>query len=148
MQIASRLDRFLISDNVVHIGGEFIASILPYSGSDHWPIALHWNRPGSNTKRPFRFEAFWLSHPDFYEFVKASWLKFNPTDGTKMSIFQRKLKRLKGEIKSWNNSIFGNIFKAKDRLNQDMKDIQQKMLAEGCSEELAQKEQYIESQIL
>lgn len=40
-QVASRLDRFLISDNAVHIGGEFIASILPYSGSDHWPIALH-----------------------------------------------------------------------------------------------------------
>ena len=50
MQIASHLDRFLISDNVVHLGGEFIASILPYSGSDHWPIALHWNRPGSNTR--------------------------------------------------------------------------------------------------
>jgi len=40
MQIASRLDRFLISDNAVHVGGEFTASILPYSGSNHWPIAL------------------------------------------------------------------------------------------------------------
>lgn len=39
LQVASRLDRFLISDNSVHIGGEFIASILPYFGSDHWPIA-------------------------------------------------------------------------------------------------------------
>ena len=35
MQVASRLDRFLISDNAVHLGGEFTASILPYSGSDH-----------------------------------------------------------------------------------------------------------------
>ena len=58
MQVASRLDRFLISDNAVHIGGEFTASILPYSGSDHWPIALNWNRPGKSTIRPFRFEAF------------------------------------------------------------------------------------------
>jgi len=37
-QIASRLDRFLIFDNAVHIGGEFTVSILPYSGLDHWPI--------------------------------------------------------------------------------------------------------------
>eukprot|EP00253_Pinus_taeda_P012568 PITA_12568 len=65
-----------------------------------------------------------------------------------MSIFQRKLKHLKGEIKSWNNSVFGNIFKAKENLNQDMKSIQQRMIAEGRSEELAQKEQSIENQIL
>lgn len=41
-QIASKLDRFLISDNSIHIGGDFIAIILPHSGSDHWPIALQW----------------------------------------------------------------------------------------------------------
>ena len=99
MQIASRLDRFLISDNATHLGGEFIVSILPVSGSDHWPIALHWNRPDNSIRHPFRFEAFWLSHLEFNEFVRASWLKFNPTDGTKISIFQRKLKYLKGEIK-------------------------------------------------
>ena len=109
MQIASRLDRFLISDNVVHLGGEFTTSILPFSGSDHWPIALHWSRPGSHIRRPFRFEAFWLNHPNFSEFVRTSWIKFNPTDGTKMSIFQRKLKHLKSEIKQWNYSTFGNI---------------------------------------
>jgi len=40
LQIAWRLDRFLISDNAVHLGGAFTASILPFSGSDHWPIAL------------------------------------------------------------------------------------------------------------
>jgi len=34
-QIASCLDRFLLSDNAIHLGGEFIASILPISGSDH-----------------------------------------------------------------------------------------------------------------
>eukprot|EP00253_Pinus_taeda_P024854 PITA_24854 len=39
-QIASRLDRFLISDNAVHLGDDISASILPYTGSDHWPISL------------------------------------------------------------------------------------------------------------
>lgn len=34
-QIASRLDRFLLSDNTIHIGGDFATSILPYSRSDH-----------------------------------------------------------------------------------------------------------------
>eukprot|EP00253_Pinus_taeda_P014111 PITA_14111 len=51
-QIASRLDRFLISDNAPYLGGDIISSILPISGSDHWPIELQWQRPdspGSNT---------------------------------------------------------------------------------------------------
>lgn len=121
LQIASRLDRFLISDNAVHLGGAFTASILPFPGSDHWPIALQWNNPGCNSRRPFHFETFWLTHLDFHEFVRTTWQKCNPTDGTKISIFQRKLKYLKGEIKRWNHFVFGNIFKMKDALNQEMK---------------------------
>eukprot|EP00253_Pinus_taeda_P030389 PITA_30389 len=64
-QIASKLDRFLISDNVVHLGGDLLAAILPHIGSDHWPIALQWQRPGNPTRIPFHFEEFWLTHPTF-----------------------------------------------------------------------------------
>eukprot|EP00253_Pinus_taeda_P019617 PITA_19617 len=46
-QIASKLDRFLISDSVIHLGGDLSALILPHFGSDYWPIALQWQRPGS-----------------------------------------------------------------------------------------------------
>lgn len=31
-QIASRLDHFLLSDNAIHLGQDFSASILPFSG--------------------------------------------------------------------------------------------------------------------
>ena len=41
-QIVSKLDRFLISDNAIHLGGDLLDSILPISGSDHWPISLQW----------------------------------------------------------------------------------------------------------
>jgi len=123
MQVASRLDRFLISDNAVHIGGEFIASILPYLGSDHWPIVLNWNRPGKSTKRPFRFEAFWLTHPEFHEFIRTTWQNLNSSEGTKMAQFQKKLKYLKEEIKRWNKFTFGNIFKSKEHLTQEMNEI-------------------------
>jgi len=51
--IASRLDRFLISDNAIHLGGDFHASIMPQGGSDHWPIMLQWSRPGTGSNRPF-----------------------------------------------------------------------------------------------
>ena len=33
--IASRLDRFIMTENAIHIGGDFHSSILPLAGSDH-----------------------------------------------------------------------------------------------------------------
>eukprot|EP00253_Pinus_taeda_P018098 PITA_18098 len=56
--IASRLDRFLMSDNALHLGGDFHSSILPLARSDHWPILLQRACPGSCCNRPFLFELF------------------------------------------------------------------------------------------
>lgn len=39
-QIASRLDKFLTSDNSIHLGGDITVSILSLSSLDHWPISL------------------------------------------------------------------------------------------------------------
>eukprot|EP00253_Pinus_taeda_P012157 PITA_12157 len=147
MQIASRLDRFLISDNAVHVGGEFTAHIIPFSGSDHWPIEMLWNRPGNNIKKPFRFEAFWLSHPEFKDFITTTWQNSNPIEQSKMARFQKKLKFLKGEIKKWNKDNFGNIFKEKESILQELKSIQQRLILEGRTEELAHKEQEMESKL-
>lgn len=71
-QIASKLDRFLISNNAIHLGEDLLASILPLAGSDHWPIALHWQNIGPQFKNPFKFEAFWLSHPSFKDMVTTA----------------------------------------------------------------------------
>eukprot|EP00253_Pinus_taeda_P029770 PITA_29770 len=147
MQIASRLDRFLISDNAIHVGGEFTAHIIPFSGSDHWPIEMLWNRPGNNSKKPFRFEAFWLSHPEFKDFITTTWQNSNPIEHSKMARFQKKLKFLKGEIKKWNKDNFGNIFKEKESILQELKSIQQRLILEGRTEELAHKEQEMESKL-
>jgi len=83
-KIASKLDRFLITDNSVHLGGDIVAAILPYSGSDHWPISLQWQRPDNTTKRPFCFKECWLTHPAFKDFVKTVWSTFFLPEGSKM----------------------------------------------------------------
>ena len=70
-QIASKLDRFLLSDNAIHVGGDITGTILPIPGSDHWPIILQWQSIGFHLKKPFRFEAFWLSHPTFSDLVHS-----------------------------------------------------------------------------
>ena len=69
-QIASRLDKFLLSDNFVHLGGDISTSILPLAGSVHWPISLQWKNPRNSNRKPFKFEAFWLTHLEFNTMVK------------------------------------------------------------------------------
>lgn len=69
-RIASRLDRFLISENILLEGTTVTSDILPSGGSDHWPIALEAAFLESPKNRPFRFEKFWLTHPNFQDLVK------------------------------------------------------------------------------
>eukprot|EP00253_Pinus_taeda_P025653 PITA_25653 len=128
-------------------GGYIISSILPISGSDHWPIELQWQRPGNTNKRPFRFESFWLTHPEFRDFVKQSWINYQPSEKSKMARFQKKLQSLKKDIKQWNQKIFGNIFAAQAMLNQEMKHIQNWIMTEGRTNALTQQEQRIEDQL-
>jgi len=125
------LDRFLLSDNAIHLGDDFAASILPFSVSDHWPISLQWSRPGNNIRRNFRFEAFWLTHPKFHKLINTEWNSFYPPPGSKMFQFQQKLKHLKGKIKYWNHTSFGNIFQGKETLELEMKQLQQKIITNG-----------------
>ena len=56
--VASHLDHFLVSENIMHSMGEILANVLPANGSDHWPINLSWDWPCSPRGKPFRFESF------------------------------------------------------------------------------------------
>ena len=42
-QIAKRLDRFLVSESILTMGGLLDAMVLPTSGLDHWRISLSWH---------------------------------------------------------------------------------------------------------
>eukprot|EP00253_Pinus_taeda_P002817 PITA_02817 len=148
LQISSQLDRFLLSNNAIHLGGDFAASILPFTGSDHWPISLHWSRPRNNTRRPFLFEAFSLTHPDFHKFISTEWKIFHSPPRSRMFQFQQKLKYLKGKIEHWNRTTFGNIFQGKANIEQDMKQLQQKIITLGRSDDLAEQEKTLELKLM
>eukprot|EP00253_Pinus_taeda_P004844 PITA_04844 len=64
-QIASRLDRFLLSEQKLNRDVFIETKILPGLGSDHWSIRLEIDIKKNNGKKPFRFEAFWLRNPNF-----------------------------------------------------------------------------------
>jgi len=55
-QVSSKLDRFIISKDLMLTNKEMIARILPFGGSEHWPVQLEVQGIGTPKNKPFRFE--------------------------------------------------------------------------------------------
>ena len=55
-QVASKLDRFMISEDLFLTCFDMLALILPLGGSDHWPVQLEATFMGTLRNIPFRFE--------------------------------------------------------------------------------------------
>jgi len=72
-QVASKLDRFMISEELMLIDKEISARVIPFGGSDHWPIQLEIKGMVSTRNRPFRLENVSLSHPDFTSNTEKWW---------------------------------------------------------------------------
>eukprot|EP00253_Pinus_taeda_P017298 PITA_17298 len=99
------------------------------------------------TKRPFRFDGFWLTHQAFKDFVRTIWAAFIPPEGSKMFQLQQKLRFLKIHLKRWNRETFGNIFEAQQELNKELKDLHQKVINAGHTEATLDKERHIHNQL-
>ena len=138
--IACRLDRFLISEDIMMAGGELAAVVLPSSGSDHWSVILDWSIQVENLRRPFRFEKFWLLQPGFSDRMRDWWKEIDPGNGSCMYRFQQKLKSLKGRIKQWNKDSFGDIFQEKKRLDLCLQEVQLELHRQGPTAELKNQE--------
>jgi len=87
-QVASKLDRFILSEDLILTGLDMSAMILPFGGSDHWPIQLEASFIGTPRNRPFRFENIWLTHPDFINNIEKCWKEDMQVQGTKMFLLQ------------------------------------------------------------
>ena len=69
--VACRLDRFLVVEALLESDQAMEANIMPKSGSDHWPIASCLNLGITPRPKPFRFEKFWLTHPNFHQLART-----------------------------------------------------------------------------
>jgi hypothetical protein len=102
--------------------------VLPYFGSDHWPIVLEWKQILKQGPKPFCFKKFWLDHPDFLQNLVVWWREQKELYGTKMYQFQQRLKHVHQCIRKWNKEVFGNIFEENRRLELEMEEIQKKVI--------------------
>lgn len=116
----ARLDRVLCNSEGRILFPEAKVEHLPRVGSDHCPILFCSNDNGrTRNVRPFRFQIAWFTHPGFGDEVKKSW---DPC--TNLAYNKEILVR---NLKKWNISEFGNIFKKKNRLYARIAGIQRRM---------------------
>ena len=99
---------------------EMVARVLPFGGSDHWPIHLEVQGISTPKSRPLRFENIWLSHPDFISNIAKWWSEDLKIHGTRMFLLQKRLKHIKLQLKVWNKNEFGNIFEEKKTIEGKM----------------------------
>eukprot|EP00253_Pinus_taeda_P010319 PITA_10319 len=144
--IASRLDRFLISESILLDGTIIESDILPSGGSDHWPVSLMVEVSGTPRNKPFRFEKFWLDHPNFQEMIKKCWSEPLEGSGSKMFNLQRKLKLTKQHIKDWNKNVFGNIFQEKIILENKLEQLHKQGIGGNLSAEALEQERLLSQQ--
>lgn len=109
-QIAERLDRFLVSDNWICSNMDVVASVLPYVGSDHFPVVLSIFDDKAPGRSSFKFEPMWFHDPSFLLLLQSWWSVAPYVQGTRMFWFAKKLSYLKLEINNWNVLHFKNIF--------------------------------------
>jgi exonuclease III len=142
--VACRLDRFLVTEELIERDLCMESLILPKAGSDHWPIALQIAIETTPNFKPFRFEKFWLTHPDFQQLAKTWWNQAEADHGTKMYKFQQRLKNFKQMLKYWNRNTFGDIFQGIKDAENRLAEIQKIFITGARTVELMKEEEKIQ----
>ncbi|XP_056695810.1 uncharacterized protein [Spinacia oleracea] len=100
---SARLDRGLCNDAWRIRFEEGSLRNIPKLKSDHCPILISTTgfAPIPSTVRPFRFQAAWMNHAKFEEFVHVNWKSTEP-----LIPF---LKVFADQLNEWNRLVFHNI---------------------------------------
>lgn len=103
----SKLDRFLVSNDLGLSFKSLGVKTLERRWSDHYPIMLHIDKCDFGPK-PFKFFDSWLNEEGLEEVVTNAW---NTTIRSSRPdcVFRDKLKNVKEAVKKWSKAKFGNL---------------------------------------
>lgn len=132
------LDRAIVNDECMSFFSSVSCMTLPRSQPDHFPIILSLSKGVKSKPSPFKFFSMWNEHSDYARLVKEVWSK--QVIGCPMSIFMKKLKMLKSELKLWNKEVFGNVQVLVDKAMTDVDEVQQKIICDGMTDDLYSQE--------
>ncbi|GJX27929.1 RNA-directed DNA polymerase, eukaryota [Tanacetum coccineum] len=117
----SKLDRFLISKNLMSSNPNINATTLDRYLSDHRPIFMR-EAHFDYGPIPFRFFHYWFEWDGFDNFVEKTWNDSNISDTNTISKLMKKLKYLKEQIRVW-------IKDKKEKANRKKKDLKDELSA-------------------
>lgn len=131
--VAKRLDRVLCCAQARLRWQEAIVTHLPFLSSNHSPLYVQLTPAGRSDpkRRPFRFEAAWLSHSGFKELMQTSWKRELTTPEA--------LKMLQTTLRRWNKEVFGDICIRKEKIMNELTTLQNS-LEHNQTDELLEKE--------
>jgi len=122
-QIKQRLDRGVASPSWFSLFPSFALRHLPDDSSNHNPLLLDTSVVQNSLPYPFRFEDFWIHHPECLSVIMAAWDAL--ALGSPAFVLVRRLKSTKKALKTWNSLSFGNIQSKIHSLTKFLDDIQQ-----------------------
>ena len=116
----SKIDWVLMNEECLLKFPEASAVHLPKFKSDHCPILLRMEggRIKIRRRKEFRFFAPWVTHDDFNEVVKRSWVESRNWHENVMSFV--------GNVQEWNKEVFGNVNQRKRSLLRKLDSINRK----------------------
>lgn len=101
----SRLDRALISGHWNAMGMTYMLQDLPQAVSDHAPLKLTIEPHRNQSKRPFRFELFWLNYQETRDIVERAWTSIQDR-GNIARVIQRKIFAVQKALRRWSEEKF------------------------------------------
>lgn len=114
--VASKLDKFIISEEHMLINQEVLARVLPFGGSYHWPVQLEITDIGIPRNRPFRLENISLNHLDFIRNIEKWWLEDCRSRGQACSYFIKDLSTSSSSLKIGIRRILAIFLRKKNPL--------------------------------
>ncbi|GJX09413.1 RNA-directed DNA polymerase, eukaryota [Tanacetum coccineum] len=115
----SKLDRFLVSENIFRVCPHINAITLERYLSDHRPILLKENHYDYGPT-PFRFFHHWLEMEGFSKFVEDTWKGCPSVGSNAMMSLMSKFRFLKCQIRVWNKSNMVSRRNVKDKIKKEL----------------------------
>lgn len=140
--IAEKLDRFFWQGDLRSLPFTLSCSVIPCSGSDHYPILLSLIDNKSNCKAPFRFENMWMKDQNFLSLIENKWKEASVV-GLKLFCFSAKLKFVKHKLLQRNSQDFRNIFSTKCLIEGRSAALNDRIILEGMDLDSFQQEKML-----
>ncbi|GFS32294.1 hypothetical protein Acr_00g0021820 [Actinidia rufa] len=121
-----KLDRAMVNNEWTQRGIVAQAHFdMPGKLSDHSPCSVSLMGDNDRGPSPFKFFNIWVKHDSFQSLVRSSWDIY--VDGTAMFQLCKKLKNLKGPLKSLNKLHFSHISARSAAAEKELQQAQQQL---------------------